>query len=111
MQVVLVGKFAARAHEGADGGRGSVEDVDRVPLDDGPEAAEVGKVGRAFVHERGRTVGERTVNDIGVASDPTDVGGTPVGVALADVEDVFRGDVRADQISAAGVEDALGFSG
>src|SRR5206468_2345458 len=39
-----------------------------------------------------------------------DVGGAPVGVAFADVEDVFGGDVRADEKAGAGVEDALGFT-
>ena len=39
-------------------------------------------VGRALVHHRGRAVGQRPVDDVGVAGDPADVGRAPVDVLL-----------------------------
>ena len=39
-------------------------------------------VWRALVHHLGRTVCERSVDDVGVAGDPTDVRCAPVDVGL-----------------------------
>ena len=54
---------------------------------------------------------QRAVDDVAVAGDPSDVGGTPVGVFFFQIEDPFGGEVGADGISAGGVHDAFGFSG
>ena len=43
--------------------------------------------------------------------DPTDVGGTPIGVLVLEIEDPFRGHRRAEQISAGRVQHALRFAG
>ena len=55
-------------------------------------------VRRALVHHRGRAVGERPVDDVGVAGDPADVGAAPVHVLLGvEVEHVAmrRADARS----------------
>src|SRR5262245_23354017 len=85
--------------EGADGGGGGVEDVDAVLLDDFPEAVLARMVGRALVHQRGGAIAERTVDDVAVARDPADVGGTPVGIVLLDVEYPFVRQGRAEEIT------------
>src|SRR5271155_441993 len=97
--------------EGADGGGRGVEDVDLVALDDGPETVGLGMVGSAFVHEGGGAVLQRAVDDVAVAGDPSDVGGTPVGVFFFQIEDPFGGYVGADGIAAGGVDYAFGFAG
>src|SRR5436190_2169149 len=71
----------------ADRGRRGVEDRDLVPLDDVPEAILFRPVGRPFVDHHRRSGGERTVDDVRVAGDPSDVGGAPVDVVLLQVED------------------------
>ena len=108
---MLVDVLVAPLHEGADGGGRGVEDGDFVVVDDLPEARKVGPVGRALVHQHGGAVLQRAIDDIRMASDPADVGCTPVDVVVAEVEDVFGGEVGADRIAARGVDESFGFAG
>ena len=86
--------LVAPLDEGADGGWGGVEDGDLVVVDDLPEAVVGGVVGGALVHEDGGSALEGAVDDVGVAGDPSDVGGAPVDVVgVAEVEDVLGGEV------------------
>ncbi len=87
--VELVGHLVALLHERPDRGRGGVEERDAVVLDDLPPAARLGGgVGRALVEHLRDAVGERSVDDVGVAGDPADVGGAPVDVGVRlEVED------------------------
>ncbi len=110
-EVVLRRPLRAPLHEGADRRRRRVEDRDAVALDDVPEAAARGRVGRALVHQARRAVGERAVDDVGVPGDPADVGRAPVHVLVLEVEDPLRRRVRADEVAARRVEDALRLSG
>src|SRR5216684_5456034 len=103
--------LVAPLDEGADGGGRGVEDVHLVALDDGPEAVGLGVVGGAFVHQAGGAVLQRAVDDVAVAGDPSDVGGTPEGVFFFEIEDPFHGEISADGISAGGVDYAFGFAG
>ena len=98
-------------HVRADRRRRRVEDVDLVALDDLPPAVLVGEVGRALVHDAGRAVAERAVDDVAVAGDPADVGGAPVhGVGL-DVEDVVVRRRDADEVAGGRVRDPLRLRG
>ncbi len=94
------------------GGGGGVEDRDLVLLDDLPPAALVRGVGGALVDHLGRAVGQRPVDDVGVAGDPADVGGAPVDVGLGVhvVDDRVRVG-RLGEVAAGRVEDALGLPG
>src|SRR5256886_8102737 len=56
------------------------------------------------------SVGERTIDDVAVASDPADISRAPKDIFVANVEDVFRGRVNADQIAARSMEDAFWFA-
>ncbi len=103
--------LVAPANEGADRGRRRVENADRVFLDDAPEAVRFRPVRRAFIHEGGGAGGERAVDDIAVAGDPADIGGAPINVLLAQVENVFRRAVDADEIAAGGVQNPFRFPG
>ncbi len=99
-------------HAGADRGRRGVEDRHAVALDDLPPDVLVGIVRRPLVHDAGRAVGERPVDDVGVAGDPADVGGAPVDVPLGlEVEDVAVGPGDAGQVAAGGVQDPLRLRG
>ena len=63
-------------------------------VDDVPEPRDAG-VGRdALEHQGGGAVGERPVENVAVAGDPTDVGRAPVDVAFAVIEHVLVGQRR-----------------
>ncbi len=107
-QVVLVRVLGAPLHAGADRGRRGVEDRDAVVLDELPPHVLVRVVGRPLPHHRRRPVGQRPVDDVGVAGHPADVGRAPVDVVLRlEVEDEPVGVGDAGQVAARGVQDAL----
>ena len=108
---MLVGEFVARLDERADCRRCGVEDGDAVLLNHFPEAPEVRFVRCALIHHLGDTVGQRAVDDVGVAGDPADIGGAPIDILIAHVEDVFAGGIGAGEVTAGGVQDALGLPG
>src|SRR5260370_35263257 len=103
--------LVAPANERADGGRRGVENVDAVLLDDPPKAVRLRPIRRAFVHERGRTVRERTVNDIAVSGDPADVRSAPEKVFIADIENVFHRRINPPEKAALGLQNSLRLSG
>ncbi len=110
-QIAPGGPFVALLHQGAQGGGGGVEDVDPVFLNDLPKAIGTGVIGHALEHEAGGAAGEGTVEDVAVAGDPADIGGAPVGVFLADVEDPLEGLLGIEQVAGLGVQHALGLAG
>ena len=70
--------------------RSGVKDIDLVSLDHVPEAIEIGKIRRAFVHENRRTARQRAVNNVAVSRDPADVGCTPIDVVVFQIENQIR---------------------
>ena len=110
-EVVACRERLALLHEGADRGRGAVQDRDLVVLDDLPPAIPGRRVGRALVQDAGRRVGERPVDDVAVAGDPADVGGAPVDVVGLDVEHHLVAVRRAQEIARGRVQDALRLGG
>src|SRR5271170_4711505 len=97
--------------ERADGGWRSIENAYLMPVDDAPEAIRLRAVGRAFIHHCGGAVLQRSVDNVAVARDPSDVGRAPVRVFFLEIEHPFCRDVGADGIATCGVDDAFGFSG
>ena len=101
----------ARPHQRADRGGRGVEDVDLVLVAYLPEAAGV-RIGRhAFEHQRGRAIGQRSVDDIAVSGDPAHIGGAPVHIALVIIEHVLMRHRGPDEIAAGCVQHALGLAG
>ena len=91
-QIVLERQLAAPLHEGADQGRRGVIDCHTVLFDDLEVPVLVRRGRGALVDHLGRAVGQRPVDDVGVAGDPADIGRAPVDVAVRlDVEDVVSG--------------------
>ena len=111
VEPMLFGPFVTPLGESTNRGRGGIENVYLVAVDDAPETVGFGEVGRAFVHEAGGAVLQRSVNDVTVARDPSDVGGTPVSVLFLKIEHPLGGQVSADGIAAGGMDDALRFAG
>src|SRR5437588_3945269 len=94
----------APADECANCSRRGVKNIDPVLLDDLPKPIRLRPIWRALVHECSRAVSERPINHITVPGHPADIGRAPKNVLLADVEDIFRGRINSNQITAGGVK-------
>ena len=68
-------------------------------IDDLPEARSRRVIGHTFEDQAGRAVGQWAVDDVAVAGDPADVGGTPVDIAFVVVEHVLVGHGRHQQVA------------
>ena len=68
-----------------------------------PEAVASGISGDALKHQRSGTDGEWAIDDIGVASDPADVSGAPIGFTLPIVEHILHRHGGLQQVAARGV--------
>ncbi len=101
----------AQLEERADRGRRGVKDRDAVLVDHRPQAIGLGMGRRALVHHHRRAVRQRSVDDVAVAGDPSDIGGAPVRVVVFEVEHPLARDVCAEEIPSGGMHDALGLAG
>ena len=110
-EVVLARMIIPPLHEGANRRRGGVEDRDTVVGDELPEAVRFGPVRGSLIHEAGRSIGKRAVDEVAVTGDPPDVCRAPVNVILTKVEDIFGGGIGSHEIAAGGVQDTLRFAG
>jgi len=63
-----------------------------------------------FEDSSGDTICEGSVNDIGVASDPTNVSHAGKFVVRVDIENVFYSEGGAKKVSTSGMNNALWFS-
>src|SRR6187455_1254311 len=104
---MLLHPLVAPADEGSDRRRRSVENVDPILVDDSPEAIGLRPIRRAFVHQGGSAIRERSVDDVAMTRDPAYIGGAPKQIVVAQIENVFRRRIDADEISAGGMKNAL----
>src|SRR5581483_1143005 len=111
VELVTAWPLLAPFNKGADRGRSGVENRDLMAVNHVPEPVGLGMVRRSLVHQGGGAVLQRTVHNVAVSRDPTDVGSTPIGVFVLQIKYQLRGDVSADGIAAGGVDHALGFTG
>src|SRR4051794_20039164 len=102
---MVVAPFDERAYRG----RRRVKDCHLVLFDDLPEAAFIGIVRRAFVHDDRSTGGEWSVDNITVARNPADVGCAPEDVIITMVENPLEGFLDEQVVAGSGVLDAFGF--
>src|SRR5207247_6331537 len=78
---------------------------------DSPEAVRFRPIRRAFIHESGRAIRERTINDVAVPGHPSDISRAPKNILVSNIEHVFRGRIDSDQITTGGVEDSFRLPG
>ena len=111
VELVLCRPLIAQPHEGPNRRRGGVEDGDGKLVADLPKPAGVRIGGHALEHQRGGPVGQRAVDDIAVTGDPTDVRRAPVHIIFVDVKDDLMRQTDMQEITAGGMDDALGLAG
>mmetsp|Transcript_12076 Transcript_12076/g.34922 ORF Transcript_12076/g.34922 Transcript_12076/m.34922 type:complete len:341 (-) Transcript_12076:267-1289(-) len=105
--VVLLDLVVSEPHESTNRRRGGVEGGDLVALNQVPVAAVVGVRRDGLEHDCGDTVGEGTVDDVGMTRDPAAVRHTGVDVPRAEAERVFRGHGCVQEVSCCRMGDAL----
>src|SRR5437879_6296842 len=71
------------------------------------EPGPVRVVGRALVHDARRAIGERSVDDVGMAGHPADVSGAPEDVFFFQIEHVLVRRRGPDQVATRGVQHAF----
>jgi hypothetical protein len=102
-QVILPDEFSFGIilADGAESGRRG-EQRDRLVLAyDAPECAGIGRTDRlALIHDRGRAVDQRAVDDVAVADHPADVGAAPPDLAGLDAVEIEHRPFQRDQMPA-----------
>ena len=87
----LFDRAVAFAHQGAQRRRRSIENIDVVLVAHFPTARGIGIGRHALKHHRGRAIGERSIENIGVTGDPADICGAPVDVTIMIIEHILMG--------------------
>lgn len=110
-QVVVLDVLFTHSAQKSDGGRSSVE-LGGLPLVDKVPVTRRGRIDRSRLEDGGgHTDTERTVDDVGVASDPANIGHAGVSVGLrVDVKNVFHGEEGRKKVATGGVDDTFGFA-
>ena len=93
-------KLIALSHQSSQCSGCCIENINLVFVDYLPAAASIRVSGYALEHQCGRTVGEGAIDNISVASDPADIRGTPINIAIVIVEDVLVGHGSLEHITA-----------
>src|SRR5216683_41142 len=109
--VVILRRVGASFAKHANGGGGSVENVDVEAFGDAPGAAGVGELRDAFVKHAGGGQRERAVDDVGMAGDPADVGHAPVDIFGMNVLVILGGAGDVSEIAAGAMLAAFGLAG
>ena len=95
----------------SEGGRCNVELGHLVLLAHVPVSAEVWVCWRTLKHNSGNTKDQWSVDDVGVAGDPTNVTSTEESVGIMNVEDILSGGCCSKQVASGCVHDTLWLAG
>ena len=76
-----------------------------------PIAVRIGIGGNTLKHGGGGTIGQRTIHDVGVPGDPSNIRGTEIYILFVIIKNVFMGDRSVDHVATSGMEYSLGLPG
>ena len=108
---MFLGVLITEPDEGSDRRRRGVEDAHTMAFDDVPEAIRTWMRRDTLVHQARYAIGKDSVDHVGVPGNPTDIGSAPIGVGLVQVEQRLGGRRDMGEVTARGMQDALGLSG
>ena len=83
--------IVAPANECPNRRRRGIKNVDAIFFNDFPEPVGFRPIRRAFVHDCGRTVRERTIDNVAVACYPADIRRALENILISNVEHILRG--------------------
>ena len=108
---LVVDVLVAGTLEQTQSGGSNVELSDLVFVDHIPVAGEIG-VGRGTLEDNGgASQKQRSIDDVGVASDPADITTTEEAVIVVDVKDILSGQGSTQEVTRGRVHDTLGLPG
>jgi len=102
---------SAKTTEETDGSRRRVKVSNLVLFNDLPVTGRGGVYGSGLEDGGCDAVGERTIDDVGMACDPADVGHAGEAVVGVNIKDVFEGDGSTDKVTCSRMNKTLWFSG
>ena len=76
-----------------------------------PESPGIGIGRHTLEHQADRAIAQRPINDVAVTGDPTDIGGTPVDLAILVIEYQLVGHRRLQQVTGGAVQHAFRLAG
>ncbi|EZD42117.1 hypothetical protein BY99_18260, partial [Escherichia coli O111:NM str. K6890] len=91
-------RFIAFRHQRADRRGCGIENIDLMLVHHLRHTGRRRPVGYAFKHQRGRTAGQRAVQQVTVSGHPAHIGGAPVDITRMIIKDIFKGQRRVHQI-------------
>lgn len=110
-QVVVVDMVSAKTTEETDSSRSRVK-VGNLVLFNGLPVTGRGGVYRSGLEEGGcDAIGERAIDDVGMACDPTNVGHAGKAVVGVNIKDVFKSDGSTKKVTRSRMNETLWFSG
>jgi hypothetical protein len=109
-EVVLLHGRVPEAHERADCGRRRVKLRDLVALDDVPVPARVRIEWRALEHERRGAVAQRSIHDVGVTCNPSNICSAPKNILFLILENIFKSESCVNHIPSSCVHHSLRFT-
>src|SRR5690606_5341302 len=91
-------------------GRSSIEVSHLIFVCHVPKSSGIGPHRNALKHDGCSTCQEWTINCIGMACNPPDIGCTPVDIPLVILKDIFEGVFRKHHVPCSGMNHSFGFT-
>jgi len=110
-QVVVVDMMSAKTTEETDGSRSRVKVGNLVLFNGLPVTGRGGVYGSGLEEGSCDTVGERAVDDVGMACDPTNVSHAGEAVVEVNIKDIFEGNGSAEKVTCSRMNETLWLSG
>src|SRR2546422_3252390 len=98
------------AHESSDRSRRSVEDVHTVFFAVAPETILVRPIRSTLIHYTRSTISQGTVDNVRMASYPSDISGTPVDILVLNIEDPLVSRRYSNHVAGSRVHDPFRLS-
>src|ERR1700722_1383811 len=102
-QILILHKIKPESHQAADSGGGSIDGIDVELVYNVPKTPGIGPGRNALEHNRDRPGTQRTINNITMSRDPTDIRRTEINVAGLILKYIDKTVIRKNHIARAGM--------
>ena len=110
-QIVALRILITGGHQGPDGSGGRVKNIHFVFFADLPKSGWIRECRDAFKHERSGTIQQRSIEDITMAGNPSDIRRTPINITRSVLKYIFKRVAGIHHIPASGVNHSCRLAG